>query len=155
MVSTAAFHARVRGLVPGLGGLKETKMFLPHPRVKVSIVGSLRDREVAYSASDRQGSNFESCVWRTVSSQSSHHPQEVLLAQFSLYVHKGGLKPDSFHFIYLFRPPRCIEGTKSAVPRPVTGHGRAFNCYLPRHGLSNTLFLPCVPRDGANRPGLK
>ena len=97
MVSTAAFHARVRGSVPGLGGLKETKLFLPHPRVKVSIVGSLRDREVAYSASDRQGSNFESCVWRTVSSQSSHHPQEVLLAQFSLYVHKGGLKPDSFH----------------------------------------------------------
>ena len=73
-------------------------MFLPHPRVKVSIVGSLRDREVACSASDRQGSNFESCVWRTVSSQSSHHPQEVLLAQFSLYVHKGGLKPESFHF---------------------------------------------------------
>ena len=94
VVITAAFHARVRGSVPGLGGLKETKMFLPHPRVKVS------DREVACSASDRQGSNFESCVWRTVSSQSSHHPQEVLLAQFSLYVHKGGLKPDSFHFIF-------------------------------------------------------
>ena len=98
VVGTAAFHARVRGSVPGLGGLKETKLFLPHPRVKVSIVGSLRDREVACSASDRQGSNFESCVWRTVSSQSSHHPQEVLLAQFSLDVHKGGLKPDSFHF---------------------------------------------------------
>ena len=102
MVSTAAFHARVRGSVPGLGGLKETKLFLPHPRVKVSIVGSLRDREVACSASDRQGSNFESCVWRTVSSQSSHHPQEVLLAQFSLYVHKGGLKPDSFHFYLVY-----------------------------------------------------
>ena len=101
VVSTAAFHARVRGSVPGLGGLKETKLFLPHPRVRVSIVGSLRDREVACSASDRQGSNFESCVWRTVSSQSSHHPQEVLLAQFSLYVHKGGLKPDSFHFIFI------------------------------------------------------
>ena len=97
MVSTAAFHARVRGSVPGLGGLKETKTFLLHPRVKVSIVGSLRDRKVACSASDRQGSNFESCVWRRVSSQSSHHPQEVLLAQFSLYVHKSGLKPDSFH----------------------------------------------------------
>ena len=79
-------------------------MFLPHPRVKVSIVGSLRDREVACSASDRQGSNFESCVWKTVSSQSSHRPQEVLLAQFSLYVHKGGLKPDSFHFL-------CSEGS--------------------------------------------
>ena len=99
VVSTVALHARVRGSVPGLGGFKETKMFLPHPRVKVSIVGSLRDREVACSASDRQGSNFESCVWRTVSFQSSHHPQEVLLAQFSLYVHKSGLKPDSFHFI--------------------------------------------------------
>ena len=82
-----------------LGGLKETKMFLPHPRAKPSIVGSLRDREVACSASDRQGSNFESCVWRTVSSHSSHHPQGVSLAQFSLYVHKGGLEPDSFHFI--------------------------------------------------------
>ena len=99
VVSTAAFHARVRGSIPSHGGLQETKMFLPHPRVKVSIVGSLHDREVACSASDRQGSNLESCVWRTVSSQSSHHPQEVLLAQFSLYVHKGGLKPDSFHFI--------------------------------------------------------
>ena len=41
MVSTAAFHARVRGSVPGLGGLKETKMFLPYPRVKLSIVGSV------------------------------------------------------------------------------------------------------------------
>ena len=56
VVNTAAFHARVRGSVPGLGGLKETKIFLPHPRVKVSIVGSLRDREVAYSAPDRNSS---------------------------------------------------------------------------------------------------
>ena len=62
-VITAAFHARVRGSVSEIG--KKQKMFLPHPRVKVSIVGSLRDREVACSASDRQGSNFESCVWRT------------------------------------------------------------------------------------------
>ena len=113
VVSTAAFHARVRGSVPGLGGLKETKLFLPHPRVKVSIVGSLRDREVACSASDRQGSNFESCVWRTVSSQSSHHPQEVLLAQFSLYVHKGGLKPDSFHF-YSRQSPKNARGRGQA-----------------------------------------
>ena len=110
VVSTAAFHARVRGSVPGPGGLKETELFLPHPRVKVSIVGSLRDREVACSVSDRQGSNFESCVWRTVSSQSSHHPQEVLLAQFSLYVHKGGLKPDSFHFHFI-----CILLVKTSL----------------------------------------
>ena len=52
VVVSAAFHARVRGSFPGLGGLKETEMFLPHPLVKFSIVGSLRDREVARSASD-------------------------------------------------------------------------------------------------------
>ena len=121
MVSTAAFHARIRGSIPGFGGLKETKMFLPHPRVKVSIVGSLRDREVACSASDRQGSNFETCVWRTVSSHSSHHPQEVLLAQFNIYVHKGGLKSDSFHF--------CTwTAVTSALAKPTVGgvcHGLA------------------------------
>ena len=94
-------------------------MFLPHPRVKVSIVGSLRDREVACSASDRQGSNFESCVWRTVSSQSSHHPQEVLLAQFSLYVHKGGLKPDSFHFVQ----HDSIDSALSTLKRDRLSHG--------------------------------
>ena len=87
----------VQGLVPGRGGLKETKMFLPHPLVELSIVGSLRDRQIACSSSDLQGSNFKSCVWRAVSSHSSHHSQEVLLAQFSLYVHKSVLKPDSFH----------------------------------------------------------
>ena len=117
VVSTAAFHARVRGSVPGLGGLKEAKMFLPHPRVKVSIVGSLRDREVACSASDRQGSNFESCVWRTVSSQSSHHPQEVLLAQFSLYVHKGGLKPDSFHLSVCYNTKHMEKPIKPYTSR--------------------------------------
>ena len=40
VVSTAAFHARVRGSAPGLGGFKETKMFLPHPRVRLSIAGA-------------------------------------------------------------------------------------------------------------------
>ena len=122
VVSTAAFHARVRGSVPGLGGLKETKMFLPHPRVKVSIVGSLRDREVACSASDRQGSNFESCLWRTV---SSHHPQEVLLAQFSLYVHKGVLKPDSFHFL-----ARILIKKGGLLQLKFGGGGVGVNIYL-------------------------
>ena len=59
---------------------------------RLNIAGSLRAGEVAFSASDRQGSNFESCAWRTVSSHTSHHPQEILLAQFSLYVHNGGQK---------------------------------------------------------------
>ena len=63
-------------------------MFFPDPFVNPSIVGSLRDREVVCSTSDLKGSNFESCVWRAV---SPHHPQEVPLAQFSLYVHKSGI----------------------------------------------------------------
>ena len=119
VVSTAAFHARVWGSVPGLGGLEETKMFLPHPRVKVSIVGTLRDREVACSASD----GLESCVWRTV---SSHHPQEVLLAQFSLYVHKGGLKHDSFHFILITKLKTKID----VIPRSCFKWWRFKRVYL-------------------------
>ena len=94
VVSTTTFHTRVWGSFHGLGGLKETKMFLPHPIVKLGIVDSLLDRKVACLASDLQGLNFEFCVWRAV---SSHHLQEVLLAQSSLYVHKSGVKPDSFH----------------------------------------------------------
>ena len=83
-------------------------MFLPHPLVKLSIVGSLRDREVVCSASDSQGSNFESCVWRSVSSHSCHHTQEVLLAQFSLLCAQKWPKArfisfhfsNSFHFLF-------------------------------------------------------
>ena len=83
MVSTAAFHARVRGSFPGLGGLKETKMFLPHPIVKLSIVGSLRDREVACSASDRQGFEFkilclEGSVISLISPSSGGSPGPIL-----------------------------------------------------------------------------
>ena len=39
-----------------------------------------------------------------MSSHSSHHPQEVFLAQFSLHVHKGGLKPDLFNLFTLHVP---------------------------------------------------
>ena len=40
-----------------------------------------------------------------VSSHSSHHPHKVILAQFSLYVHTGGLKSHSchVHFLTIFR----------------------------------------------------
>ena len=63
-------------------------------------MGNISDREVACSVSDRQGSNYEFYVWRAVSSFSYHHPhQKVLLAQFRLHVHRGGLKPHSFYFI--------------------------------------------------------
>ena len=141
VVSTAAFHARIRGSVPGLGGLKETKLFLPHPRVKLSIVGSLRDREVACSASDRQGSNFESCVWRTVSSHSSHHPQEVFLAQFSLYVHIGGLKPDSFHFISSMVIPVCgVNDFSIEWANSVTESGVTVTCFISTKYFCSGIF---------------
>ena len=61
----------------------------------------MQSLRVVSSASDRQGSNFEFCVWMAVSSHSSHHPHEVFLAQFSLYLHKGGLKPHLFQFIFV------------------------------------------------------
>ena len=80
---------------------RRSKVFISAHSLKNNNVGRLRDREVAWSASDRQEWSFESCVWKTVLSHSSHHPQEVFLAQFSLYVHKSGLKPHSFHFIVI------------------------------------------------------
>ena len=76
VVSTAAFHARVRGSVAGLSSLNEAKMFLPHPRVKVSIVGNLRDREVACSASDFEFRILclEESVMSIISSSSGDSP---------------------------------------------------------------------------------
>ena len=47
------------------------RMFLPRSHEWFNIVESLCDREVACSASDHQGSNFESCVWRAFISPSS------------------------------------------------------------------------------------
>ena len=72
------------------------KCIFPAHSQRLCIVESLRDREVVCSTSDRQSSNIKSYVWRAVSSHSSYHPQEVHLAQFSLYVHKGGLKLYAF-----------------------------------------------------------
>ena len=40
VVSTAAFHARVRGSFPGLGGLKETKMFFSPSTRKTQYCGA-------------------------------------------------------------------------------------------------------------------
>ena len=40
VVRTAAFYPRVRGSFPDLGSWEETKMFLPHPLGKLSIVGA-------------------------------------------------------------------------------------------------------------------
>ena len=79
---------------------RRNKCFFPAHSYMLNIEENLCDQELAYSASDCQGSNSESCVWRVVSSHSCHHPQGVLVSQFSLYVHIGGLKSRSFfHFL--------------------------------------------------------
>ena len=142
--------------MPGIGNNKNHATWLIFFNVSfdfailVSIVGSLRDREVACSASDRQGSNFESCVWRTVSSQSSHHPQEVLLAQFSLYVHKGGLKPDSFHFIFisytlpLGTPIYRFHNTQSHIKSDQPG-SNMFSADFSVNSILQTLFFKRIP----------
>ena len=99
MVKAACFESRNRGFKPrsGIQVSKKQNVASLLTRSRFNIVVSLHAREVASSATDHQGSNFESCVLRAVSSHSSHNLQEVLLVQFSLYVHKGGLKP--IHFI--------------------------------------------------------
>ena len=118
-VSTAAFHADT-GFAPRLVPLSQR-----FERNK--NVSSPSTRKTQYcgeptwpcTASDRPGSNCESCVWRAVSSHSSHHPYGVFLAQFSLYfVHTGGLKSHSFyvHFLTIFRrESEIVDNTRHFV----------------------------------------
>ena len=95
----------------------QTKYFFLAHSQRFNIVGSLLDQKVVCSASVHQGSNFKSCVWRAVSFHSSHHLQEDALAQFSLYVHKGGLKSHSFHFIRLKNQHRNNDTNKTFSKR--------------------------------------
>ena len=88
---------------------RNKKMFLIHPLLKLSFVESLLDREVAGSASDLQSLNFKFCVWRAV---SSHNPQEVLLALFSMCAQKWPkARFISFPSIYSFIHEKIISLT--------------------------------------------
>ena len=71
VVSTAAFHAKVRGSFLRLGGLNETKVFIPHPLVK------LRGREVAWLTSDLQGLNFEGSVMSLIPPSQGGFPGPI------------------------------------------------------------------------------
>ena len=75
---------------------------------------------------------------------SSHYPQEVVLVQFSLYVHKGVLKPHSFHFMWYFERSgalliypvnRWSQTTKNCLLEKKTTHSC---CCVP------WLYLPVV-----------
>ena len=74
---------------------QRNKIFLPRSLVKIFI-----DGEVAFLCWDHQGSNFESCVRRAVSSYSSHHPQ------VHLYVNKCRVKPG--HSFIFTVPLACL-----------------------------------------------
>ena len=97
VVSTAAFHARIRGSVPGLGGLKETKnvsspftwesQYCGEPPWTRGSVLDLRPPGLIF-----QILCLEDSVISIISTSSGGSP-----GQLSLSVHKGGLKPDSFH----------------------------------------------------------
>ena len=84
MVSTAAFHARVRGSVPGLGGLKETKNVSSPSTYESQYCGEPQGPRGSVLGLRPPGLEFRILC---------------LEAQFSLYMHKGGLKPDSFHLL--------------------------------------------------------
>ena len=47
---------------------------------------SVTERKRAQPQTDK-ARIFYSCVWRALSSHSSHYPQEVFLAKFSLYIY--------------------------------------------------------------------
>ena len=79
---------------------QRNKMFLPRSLSKIKYCWEPPWSRGSVLSLRTPGSYFDSCVCRAV---SSHHPQEVLLAQFSLYVNKGGLKPHSFHLIFFVR----------------------------------------------------
>ena len=70
----------------GGSGLVVKVACLPRIARRFSNVERLCDRAVVCSF--RNGSNFDLCVWRAVSSDTSHYPQNDLLAKFSLYLHK-------------------------------------------------------------------
>ena len=80
----------------GLQISKKQNISFPITRKDSILWGASVPRDSVLSL--RPGSNFESCVWRAVSSHSSHHPQELFMVSFSLYVHTSGLKSHSFHF---------------------------------------------------------
>ena len=82
--------SRVR--LPLWHSIFKEKTFLLPSIVIINIVGNI-------CASNRQGSKLESCISRAVSSYSSHHPQEVLLAQFGPY--------DVAYNLIHFAKPKC------------------------------------------------
>ena len=87
----------------------------------------------------------------------TYHPQVVLPAQFSLYVHKGGLKPDSFYpclaspkyvqettFFHLIIQGQFLDMIfQTNVPRFCTGSICGWNLGLGSTAIINIYFFQC------------
>ena len=112
VVSTAAFPARVRGFGSRSRRFERTKCFFPIHVWNSILWGSLRDREVACSASDRlcsDGLLFRRCyVWKVLCSEGPVFRRSLSL--FRSYVRTlfhlsvSGIKHFfiSVHFAFLF-----------------------------------------------------
>ena len=120
--SVPAWKVGDRGFYPTLAfKFQRDQMFLPRSLWIFNIVGSFRDWEVAWSALDRQGLNFESCVLGggggggLVSSQSPHNPQENILAQCSLCAQRWPETPlILFHLISLLQASQLVVVTQKS-----------------------------------------
>ena len=104
------------------------KMFLPHPHVKVSIVGSLHDREVACRPQTARAR-----ISNHASGGQCHLNHLTILRRFSwpslVYMCTNrGLKPHSFHFIlrkgnlshYYFHIAGLLRGQNQPVDQVTT-----------------------------------
>ena len=134
VVSTAAFHARARGSVPGLGGLKETKNVSSPSTCESQYCGEPPWPRGSVLGLRPPGREFrimclEDSVISIISPSSGGSPGQV-----NPYVHKGGLKPDSSHFI-LFTKIKIIRIVVfvhqiSAVKCPTVFYFRNSHVYL-------------------------
>ena len=95
----------VVGAVIKAARLESQRLTLKFQRKRMFLSRSLVKIQYCGKPPRPRGSVLEfQILCLTVSSYSSHHPQDVLLAQFSLYVHKGGIKKRLFRFILLLQP---------------------------------------------------
>ena len=101
MVRAACFESReIAGSNTTLTfKIKRNKMFLPRSLVTIPYYGEPPWPRGSVLGLRLPELEFRILCWRAVSSHTSHHPQGGLMAQFSLHVHKGGIKPHWFHFI--------------------------------------------------------
>ena len=107
----------------------------------------------------------------------SKHPQEVLLAQFSLYLHKCGLKnpiyfiynvqmlsfPDFYHpcvwaYVGLHELSRALRVRENERGGREDGEGETRTVRFPHGIYHQRLYEPAPPlwhHEGGKQPGLK